>query len=406
MSARTKKEIEQGDAKPHALAVNPDGVPQALKEPQQWIVWKYVRRQDQKGRWKWTKIPVNPRTGRNASSNKPATWGTFQEALSALQNHPKMFSGIGFMFSPDDSFCGVDLDDCRDMETGTVQEWATKVVARFASYTEVSPSGTGVKVFARGKLSKGRNRRGLIEMYDQGRFFAVTGHSLLGTVANVEERQEELNSLQQSLTREPTEATNKGESGKANGKRSDASLSDLQVIEKGKTAANGVKFSRLWDGDTSGYQSQSEADLALCDLLAFWVGPDPVRIDALFRQSGLFRDKWKREDYGTSTIKKALAGRRQFYSGNGLRSNSCGAPRPEDEIHLTDTGNAKRLVKRHGDDLRHCHPWKKWVVWDGSRWRVDDTADVTRKCKQTIAGLFRWAVRKTEEIAKSLEELS
>src|SRR5262249_61082185 len=82
---------------------------------------------------------------------------------------------------------------------------------------------------------------------------------------------------------------------------------DQSLIEKARTAKNGDKFSRLWDGNWSGYYgSESEADLALCDLLAFWTGPDPHRIDALFRQSGLFRDKWERQDYRDRTISKAL----------------------------------------------------------------------------------------------------
>ena len=71
----------------------------------------------------------------------------------------------------------------------------------------------------------------------------------------------------------------------------------IEVIRKALSASNGERFSRLWYGDTSGYGSHSEADLALCGMLAFWTGGDAARIDTLFRQSGLYREKWDRKDY-------------------------------------------------------------------------------------------------------------
>jgi putative DNA primase/helicase len=196
---RTKDEIDRADARPDAVPVNPVGIPQTLKERRQWVAWKYQRRQDRSGKGKWTKVPVDPRTGRNASTKEPATWGTFNEALSALQNRPEMCAGIGFVFSPEDPFCGVDLDDCRDLETGAIAEWAAGLVRQLASYAEVSPSGTGVKVFVQGTRPKGRNRPGYVEIYDQGRYFAVTGHRLPEGPATVEARQAELEQLQRSL---------------------------------------------------------------------------------------------------------------------------------------------------------------------------------------------------------------
>ena len=88
-----------------------------------------------------------------------------------------------------------------------------------------------------------------------------------------------------------------------------------ELIEKAKNAKNGAKFTALWEGLTDGYDSQSEADLALCCLLAFWTGGDRDRIDRLFRQSGLYReDKWGgREDYRERTINAALEQTTEFY---------------------------------------------------------------------------------------------
>jgi putative DNA primase/helicase len=96
-------------------------------------------------------------------------------------------------------------------------------------------------------------------------------------------------------------------------------LADSELIQRAMHAANGEKFSRLWSGDTREYatpgnEGKSEADLALCSLLAFWCGPDEGRIDYLFRQSGLYRQKWERADYRALTLAAALD-RAEFYEG-------------------------------------------------------------------------------------------
>jgi hypothetical protein len=90
-------------------------------------------------------------------------------------------------------------------------------------------------------------------------------------------------------------------------------LSAEEVVRKASSASNGERFARLWAGDTSDYGSHSEADLALCGMLAFWSGGDAVRTDALFRHSALYRAKWDRDDYRKKTIAEALSGKTEFY---------------------------------------------------------------------------------------------
>jgi primase-polymerase (primpol)-like protein len=226
--------------------------------------------------------------------------------------------GIGFVFTADDPFVGVDLDDCRDPDTKEIEAWADEIVAELSSYTEVSPSGTGFKVFLRGRLPGGGNRKDKVELYDRGRYFAVTGHQEAGTVeSSPQERQVELNELHARLFDKPdsgTQIPSPASSGAAD-------LSDDEIIRRAKGAANGAKFDALWAGDISAYPSQSEADLALLSLLAFWTGPDPDRMDRLFRQSGLHRPKWEeREDYRRGQIDTALKGRKEFYTPSSSAS--------------------------------------------------------------------------------------
>ena len=145
----------------------------------------------------------------------------------------------------------------------------------------------------RGELPAGRNRKGRFEAYDRGRYFTVTGKHLSGTPKSIESRQEQLQAVVWRVFGE--ESANGHEKPVAAPESVDNGLSDTEVVEKASTSRNGEKFRRLWAGDTNDYGSHSEADLALCGMLAFWTGGDATRIDALFRQSGLYRKKWNRK---------------------------------------------------------------------------------------------------------------
>jgi KaiC/GvpD/RAD55 family RecA-like ATPase len=171
-------------------------IPQALRERRQWVVWKTVERDGQK-----TKLPYQV-GGEMAKSNDPKTWNTFDAVLPCLG-----YDGIGYVFADDDPFCGVDLDGCRDPKTGKCAEWARRIVFDFATYAEVSPSETGVKLFCRGRLpfDTGRkvkldepkmgDKEPAIEVYDHLRYFAVTGWRLNGQPHEPQDRQDKIDAL-------------------------------------------------------------------------------------------------------------------------------------------------------------------------------------------------------------------
>src|SRR5215217_3774818 len=275
---------------------------QNIRDLRQWVCWRSEERDG-----KTTKIPYSPITGRRASSTNPDTWGDYPEAVKARKERD--FDGLGFVFTESDPFCGVDLDACVDPKTGEIASWASEIVRELDSYTEFSPSGTGLHVLLRAELPPEGNRRARIEIYDRGRFFTVTGRRLRGTSHLVEERQEQLSALHDRLF-SPRERDVPERQGKV---ASDNSLDDAEVLRKAASAANGTRLSALWAGDRSGYASDSEADLALCSMLAFWVGPDEARISSLFSRSGLMREKWDREDYRRRTISRAIS-RAEFYA--------------------------------------------------------------------------------------------
>ncbi len=270
-----------------------------MKELRQWVCWRAEERNG-----KQTKVPYSPASGSRARSDNPASWGMIAEAREAARREG--YNGIGFVFTADDPFCGVDLDGCLDPETGEVEPWAAEIVEDLGSYTELSPSGTGLHLIVRATLPEGRRRNGKVEMYDRGRFFTVTGDHLPGASRGVEDRQEQIDALHARLF--PRELPAKNGNALLDGP------TDAEVLRRAMSAANGARFAALWAGDRSGYASDSEADLALCSMLAFWVGPDEERIASLFSRSGLMREKWNREDYRRRTVSRALAGATQFYS--------------------------------------------------------------------------------------------
>ena len=138
-------------AKPHALPLDPDGIPQGLKDRPQWVLWRYEY--DPAKSKPWTKVPYSARNSRRASHSAPGSWSDFQTALN-LYNKGQ-WAGIGYVFSKEDPFCGVDLDDCRNAGNGTIHQDKRIYVERLASYTEISPSGTGLHVIIEGRLSGG-----------------------------------------------------------------------------------------------------------------------------------------------------------------------------------------------------------------------------------------------------------
>jgi len=283
-------------------------VPGAVQDRDQWICWREEQRDE-----KPTKVPVHPETGGYASTTDAETWTSFETAHAAVDRIDA--DGVGFVFADDDDLVGVDLDDCRDPDTGGADDWADDVIDELDSYTEVSPSGTGYHVLLEGTLPEGRNRSGEIEMYDAARFFTVSGEHVSGTPETVEQRQAELEAAHAEYVQPDAETVPDREQPSGSDQNRDAQpvvdIPDDELLARAKAAKNGHNFARLWNGRTTGYDSHSEADMALCCHLAFWTGGDTARMDRLFRQSGLMREKWDEvhyadgSTYGEKTVERA-----------------------------------------------------------------------------------------------------
>lgn len=385
-------------------------IPDELKAARQWILW---RREVRHG--KPTKVPFDSRSGLPGSVTDPEIYLAFDRAL-AIALGEAFYEGIGFVVTEADPYVGVDLDNCLD-ESGVLEPWARPVVESLRSYTELTPSGRGLRVWIKGKLPpKGRRKgklgpggTGVIEFYEHERYFTVTGDRFARSSSEVLERQAELDAIHRHFWPEKEAAES------ARTAPGLISLSDRQICDRMFAARNGFEVQALFNGASTRHPSGSEADLALCSHLAFWCGGDVDTIDRIFRQSALSDAKWlDRPDYREATIAKALE-RSSFYDPNYGRHGApgqgpardpggdrpplpAGAPGPGREpgddaadpdgaFLRTDKGNAMRLVAMHGGDLRYCHPWKSWLAWSGDRWKVDETGAVFRKAYDVLAQL-------------------
>jgi putative DNA primase/helicase len=386
-------------------------VPAELRELPQWVLWRMVTR-DRKP----TKQPVTT-NGKAASTTDPATWCSFEEALAAAGR--RGVAGIGFVFAEGGPFCGVDLDDCRDPDTGDLLPWAAELVIRFGSYAEVSPSGCGVKVFARAtkhvshcrtkKLPWPNANDSEVEVYDRGRFFCVTGHRLDTAPADVRDGQAALDALCAELwpPRPKRTATPPATPSSAH------DLSDEELLDHARRARNGAAFTALFDrGDLSDHgDDHSAGDLALVDHLLWWCDGDETRVDRLFRQSALCRPKWEdREDYRRHTLDAAREGfaggyRPQDHRRQGRPPAEATSDGPEParsfcrpgDHRRDDIGNADRLCELYGDRLRWCNDLATWLGWDGTRWAVDTGEVALSYAKATARSVLQEAYAEADD---------
>jgi primase-polymerase (primpol)-like protein len=275
-------------------------IPAELKAEPQWLCWRTEHHDG-----KPTKVPVTPETDEYGSVADPDTWTGFDTAYD-YHHRSGSVDGIGFVFTRDDPYLGADLDDCRSPATGALMEWAKKVITQLDSYTEVSPSGTGVHVIAKAEFPYEKHRSGDLELYSDGRFFTMTGDHLTETPSTVNERTDTIAAIYEEYIADDADDADKDRS-ETSEPAETTTLEDDELLEKARNASNGDKFERLWNGDTSGYPSHSEADQALANMLAFWTGGDAAQIERLFNRSGLTRQKWsERSDYRERTIQKAI----------------------------------------------------------------------------------------------------
>jgi putative DNA primase/helicase len=309
-----------------------DRIPQELKEIPQWVMWKWETRQG-----KPSKPPYQIDGKTKASPTNPEHWITYREAVEALERvddkGKPIFSGFGFALTGDLGLVAWDLDHCIDPKSLVLDEFAQKILDQVPSYTEVTPSGTGLRIILRGDIPADGKKSGNVECYKDKRYVTITGNHYPNTPEQV---------LELDCTPTWYEFFDA---------RKDA---ETKKKKKNELTAEKIELLKAGNYEEAGY-NRSEADLALCNHFATITNGDKNKMDSLFRETKLFRDKWDKRHsgdgrtYGQMTIDKAL----EYFA------------RP----HLTDTGNARRLADIGKEELRYVAG--KWYIWDGLRLKED-----------------------------------
>ena len=438
-----------------------ENIPSELKDCERWVVQKQ-------------KIPYNAITDRLAATNNPKSWSPFRDAVSAMKD--KHYDGIGIVLTSEDNFMCIDLDTVRDPVSGKVDPTAERIIEEMNSYTEISQSGYGFHIFAkvdpifcleRHRMSLPANeiqrsdvhretgkviyKKPEIEMYSDKQYIIMTGDVYAGHDSINYATQAASHIYNKYIQNTQMPSTEK-KINKTQHRKSTASVNKDIIIASMLNARNGAKAQSLFlHGDTSGYgNDRSKADLALCQIIAFWM-PDAKMIDAIFRESKLMRKKWDTlhgaMTYGAMTIKKALETTTQHYlweryhqkekplkkkcsqiksiceknnvcfSEMLLKKNALNSPtdylikyfNQNLDYQLLDTmcgntGAAIFVKELMGDIFCYVTETRKWMIYNGVYWE-ENPASIYNLCFIISDALLKWkCIVNDEWLKKSISK--
>lgn len=362
---------------------NYQNIPQELRNLKQWglfeLKWVEARKKN-------TKIPINPYDGSAGKSNDPNTWSDFDTAMRAL-NDVERADGLAFYFA--NGYVGLDIDHIDS----NLEDWRAgdndpnNLVNKFQdltdnTYMEVSQSGTGIHAIFKGKIPGKRRRKGNYEMYQTGRFFALTGNNIIPDPTIKSMSDDEMKTLYEFLFGKDNIVQLHSESDNI----TPVDLSVAEIIKRAENSAKtGTRFTMFMKGGWEQfYSSHSEADMAFANDLAFWTGRDFHKMDTIFRNSSLIREKFDEKHgavtYGTSLLNKAINETQNIYNPESDSQDSESSytfsfnedktkkimPRSWD-----DQGRGLRMRDQFATVLKFNAVDKKWFFFNGSYWQED-----------------------------------
>ena len=389
-------------------------IPLELKQLPHWVGWKYMQHPGEDHK---RKVPINAMDGQPAKSNDPTTWCDFDTACRGKERFG--LDGIGFMFSGDGIF-GIDIDHCYDPETQELDPAAAEIIETVQSYTELSPSGTGIHILCKGALPEGRKRRGAVEMYSTLRYFTVTGNQF-GLEYPFSDCTERVAVMHRKYLGEEENAAGaqKAALPMPTGRGTNADMSVDAILRRMFDSKHGQKLQDLYNGSWERYGigdgSQSSADQAFCNTLAFWCRCDAALMDAIFRRSGLYRQKWDKrrgaKTYGQITIDRAIKDCRDIWEPQERVQHPVPAvpPPPQNTSNdvpaienatvgetgqrryytYDDTGNALRFRDANAGLIHYNHVDGCWIYWDGVRWASDENGEIKRRADKMLADMAK-----------------
>ena len=376
-----------------------DKLPDELKQTALFCLWRY----EERGNSKPTKMPYRI-DGARLRSTERGDFSPFAETVKQMS----CYNGIGVGIF--DRLCAVDIDHC--CKDGALSDMAVDIINTMRSYTEYSPSGEGIRILFRADSSYEKakyyinNQKLGLEIYVSGhtnKYVTLTGNRICGD--SIGERSSELLTILDKYMLRPQNERHNARPVPS----PSMSLSDAELVEKAMQSKNGSKFRLLWEGGIPSGKSHSEADAALCAMLSFWCGGDTEQMDRLFRSSGLYREKWEREDYRTSTLNNAVALTREFYKpypttiavddlsdvAQFLRDVS---PENNKRYPWTDIGFGRMFADCYKGIARYVPERKSWYCYKDGVWSADTGSLRTMElCKELADRLMLYSLSITDE---------
>lgn len=375
---------------------NFNDIPAELKALPQWILWRFEERDSKK-----TKVPYQP-SGEMAQANNRRTWSTFATVVKFYMQGN--YDGIGFVFSRQDNYIGIDIDKCVVDEKPNA--FASEIIDELDSYTEFSPSGKGIHIIIKGSLPQSvlgtgrKNTKHGLEIYSYGRYFTFTGNR-----ENSNEVYDRTDELAEVFEKYFDDSDIQGRVNLAEFQKDEIKHSNEQLWEMMFRSKNGDEIRSLYNGNLI-KDDHSASDLALCNHLAFWTGKSATRMDTMFRESALMRDKWDvihytetNETYGERTIATAISSTSSTILDNKEQLEEFSfdflsgdleivEEKPKRKFRLTELGNAERIAYQYGHVIRYVNE-VGWLIWDGKRWRIDNKKEIERITAKVLRGLYK-----------------
>ncbi|MBD5429329.1 phage/plasmid primase, P4 family [Lactobacillus sp.] len=352
-------------------------IPTELKNLKQWGNFHKIWVEE---RQKYTKIPINSYDGSPGKSNDSSTWCSFDEALAGLNKWDNA-DGLAFYFA--NGYVGLDIDHIDE----DLDRWRngdsdpSNLVNKIRTltkntYLEISLSGKGIHAIFKGKIPGKHRRKGNFEMYEKGRFFALTGNTI--------QEKPEIISLNETENKELYEFCFGKDKVIPINPSVDLKPIDLsvpEIIKKAEASRTGKRFELFMKGGwESFYNSQSEADMAFANDLAFWTGKDFTKMDTIFRNSSLMREKYDTRrgetTYGKSLLNKAIAETQEIYSEGKEKPydfSKLKSDKKPTHFSQDDMGNAERFINLFGKKFKYSYTDKNWFCYNGNYWESDES---------------------------------
>ena len=318
-----------------------------------------------------TKIPFSPITGKAASSTDNVTWGTHAEALAT---NPKQF---GIVFTPEQNLLGIDIDHCLEGQTITHEqkEIIAQLIIEADTYTEISPSGTGLHLYLAlsAPLALITNKHEPFEVYTSGRYFTVTGNAYRESKPVRTITPEEALALLEIIgypwgklggkSVQPAKETSGENTLPISSNPENGNISRETLLKKMFASKGGDKIKALYDGDTSAYKGDgSSVDMGLVSHLAFWTKKDANLMEVMWLASPLGqREKTQtRKDYRDRTIASAIEKCREVYESHAEKTErEIKEKAPELELLFTLNREKEKIFTKNTENMcriLHKHP--------------------------------------------------